>query len=160
VFRALKSGSEIAEAWSFAAGCWGLLTEWARATGAPDLVDLHERQQRSMLRLLTTLDGEAGIGPAPIKGGPREPSEPAAHLDAAEALRSARAIFDTVCDGAREWLGHCPSIGDLAAHEDLPALLSDLTSFAESLARAQLTGEEPDLRLLSKLKMPSTEGRG
>jgi hypothetical protein len=149
VFRALRSESEIAEACSFVAGCSGLLIELARATGAPDLVRLHERQQRALLRLLSTLDIEAPIGPAPIKGGPREHPEPAVTLGEDDAQRSARAIFDAVCDGAREWLGHCPPVGDLAGHE--AGLLSDLEAFAESLARTQLTGREPEPEVIRRL---------
>jgi hypothetical protein len=152
VFRALKSGSDAAEAWSFVAGFSGLLIELARASGAQDLVDFHERQQRALLRLLSALDSEAPIGPAPVKGRLHERPEPAIRLDEDEAQRSARAIVDAVCDGAHEWLGHCPPVGDLAAHQDFPGLLSDLASLAESLARAQLTGREPEPEVIQRLQ--------
>jgi hypothetical protein len=150
VFRALKAGSEIAEAWSFAAGFSGLLIELARATGAPELIELHERQQRSLLRLLSALD-DGQSGPAPVLGGLREHREPAISLGEQDAFRAARQTFDAVCDGAREWLGESPQVPEFDPDADLPGLLSDLAAFAESLARAQLTGNEPDPQLILRL---------
>jgi hypothetical protein len=151
VFRELKGRSGISEAWSFMAGFWGLLIELARASGTPDLVGLHERQQRAMLRLLSTLDGVAQIGPAPVKDTLRKRPQLAVSLTEDEAEHAARAVLDAVCDGAREWLGDCAPVGELAAYKDLPELLSDLTALADSLARGQLAEWEPELDLTVKL---------
>ena len=130
------------EAWSFFTGFAGLLIEHARASGAHELVELGERQQRTMFRLLSALD-EVQAGPTSLNNMlRRRPVSPVSSGEE-DAQRPARKILDAVRDGAAEWLGECPSMREPASGEYPAQLLDDLAAFTETLARAQLTGQEP-----------------